>query len=247
MKTLSGKTLAEIAIERLKAFEPKEGYWVAYSGGKDSDVVLDLVRQSGVKYTAHYNVTTCDPPELIRHIREQKDVIFEKPEMTMWQLIRKKGMPPRRTVRYCCEKLKERGGINAFVVTGVRWEESTQRKNRKMIESCWRHKEKRFLNLIIDWTTTDVWTYIRQRKIAYCKLYDEGFNRLGCILCPMTRDVELQMRRWPRIAKLWEKSVKATFKPGVSSFDSAEELWKWWLNRDSHRKKADGQMMFFTD
>jgi hypothetical protein len=38
MKTLSGKTLSEIAIERLKTFEPEEGYWVAYSGGKDKDM-----------------------------------------------------------------------------------------------------------------------------------------------------------------------------------------------------------------
>lgn len=247
MKTLSGKSLDEIAIERLKAFEPAEGYYVAYSGGKDSDVVLDLVRRSGVQYSAHYHVTTCDPPELVRHVREQEDVIFEKPPITMWQLIKKKGMPPRRNVRFCCEKLKEGGGINALVVTGVRWEESTQRKSRRMIESCFRHKEKRFLNVIIEWTTTDVWTYIRQRNIPYCSLYDEGFKRLGCVLCPMTRDVELQIQRWPRIAMLWERAIKATFKPGVSSFDSAEELWRWWLNRDSHKKKEDGQLMFFTD
>jgi phosphoadenosine phosphosulfate reductase len=71
--TLSGKSIDEIAIERLKEFEPPDGYWVAYSGGKDSDVVLDLVRRSGVKYEAHHNLTTCDPPELVRHVKEQPD------------------------------------------------------------------------------------------------------------------------------------------------------------------------------
>jgi len=63
----------------------------------------------------------------------------------------------------------------------------------------------------------------------------------------MNRDVERQIQRWPRIAGLWEKAIKATFKPEKSGFRSAEELWLWWLDRDSSRKKETGQMMFFTD
>lgn len=239
--------LADIAIKRLKTFEPPEGYYVAYSGGKDSDVILDLVRRSGVKYMAHYHVTTCDPPELIRHIKSQADVIFDKPEITMWGLIKKKKMPPRRNARFCCEYLKERGGIDAIVVTGVRWEESTNRNNRRMYETCFRHKQKRFLNIIIDWSTTDVWNYIKANNLSYCSLYDEGFKRLGCVLCPMNRDVEIHIQRWPRIAELWEKAIKATYNPKTSSFDSAAELWKWWLNRDSSKKVDNEQLIFFED
>lgn len=252
MQTLFGN-MDQIAIERLRTFESNalakrdDGYYVAYSGGKDSDVILDLVRRSGVKYTAHYHVTTCDPPELIKHIKTQNDVVFDKPEITMWALIKKKHGPPLRSRRFCCEHLKERGGIDAIVVTGIRWEESTQRKKRRMIETCYKHKEKRFLNVIIDWSTTDVWSYLRGRNISYCSLYDEGFKRLGCVLCPMSRDTERDIQRWPRIAKLWERAIKATFNPEISSFETAEELWLWWLDRDSHKKKEDGQMMFFTD
>lgn len=253
MTHLFGK-LDDIAIERLKTFEDNaltkrpEGYYVAYSGGKDSDVILDLVHRAGVKYDAHYHVTTCDPPELIRHIKKQSEVIFDKPEITMWGLIKKKGMPPRRNVRFCCEKLKERGGVNALVVTGIRWAESTNRKKRRMIETCFRHKEKQFLNVIIDWSSTDVWNYIRQRNIAYCCLYDEGFKRLGCVLCPMSRDTQRDIERWPKIANLWKKAIKSTFKPSISSFASSEELWQWWLNRDSQKRRDDRQqMMFFTD
>ena len=60
----TGKAKDEISIQRLKDFEPKEGYYVAFSGGKDSVVLLDIVKRSGVKFDAHYNITGIDPPEL---------------------------------------------------------------------------------------------------------------------------------------------------------------------------------------
>ena len=251
MNNLFGN-LADIAIKRLREFEPAaldkhpHGYYVAYSGGKDSDVILDLVRRSGVKYTAHHNLTTCDPPELVKHVRTQQDVEIIKPKMSMWQLIRKKGMPPRRNARYCCEVLKEGGGKGRIVVTGVRWGESNRRSKRRMIETCYRSKTKQYFNIIIDWSTHDVWQYIKNNNINYCKLYDEGFRRLGCVLCPMSREVERDIKRWPKIAKAWEKAVKATFNP--NKFKDPEEYWQWWLDRDrSAMKKNDNQMMFFED
>lgn len=242
MKTLSGKTLAEIAIERLKVFEPKEGYWVAYSSGKDSDVILDLVRRSGVKYDAHHSLTTADPPEVIRHVKEQPDVTIHRPKMTMWELVKKNGMPPRRNARYCCKTQKESGGIGRLVVTGIRRNEGANRSKRKMIEQCLRDETKKYFNIIIDWTTTDVWQYIRSQGIKYCSLYDEGFKRIGCVLCPMTRDIERQMQRWPQISRAWERAIKATFKPKEGTFANAEEYWQWWLNRDASAKKSDDEM-----
>lgn len=136
-QTLFGeKDKVQIAIDRLKTFEPPEGYWLAFSGGKDSVVCYHLCKMAGVKFEAHYNITSVDPPELLRFIkREYPDVQRDVPRdkdgnaITMWTLIPKKKMPPTRLVRYCCEKLKEGGGQNRVVVTGVRWAESAKRKN----------------------------------------------------------------------------------------------------------------------
>ena len=110
-----------IAIQRIKSFEPKEGYYVAFSGGKDSCVVLDLVKRAGVKFDAHYNLTTVDPPELVRFIKDNHpEVEINKPPKSMWRLIEENGMPPIRQMRYCCKILKEGGGERRHVITGVR-------------------------------------------------------------------------------------------------------------------------------
>ena len=122
------------SLERLKAFEPPEGYYLAFSGGKDSVVCKALMEIAGVKYDAHYRVTSVDPPELVRFIRDKHpDVEREVPKddngkpVTMWNLIPRKLMPPTRLVRYCCSELKEDGGDGRMTVTGVRWAESVNR------------------------------------------------------------------------------------------------------------------------
>lgn len=126
------------SVERLKAFEPEEGYYLAFSGGKDSVVCKALMDMAGVKYHAHYRVTSVDPPELVRFIRERyKDVQMEIPHyldgspVTMWNLILRKMMPPTRFARFCCQYLKEDAGIGNMTVTGVRWAESAKRKQNQ--------------------------------------------------------------------------------------------------------------------
>ncbi len=134
------------SIERLKAFEPPEGYYLAFSGGKDSCVCKALLEMAGCKYDAHYRVTSVDPPELVRFIKDQHpDVYRDVPRykngrrgekwdgkpITMWNLIPWKLMPPTRVTRYCCEFLKESGGDGRMTVTGVRWAESRNRKENQ--------------------------------------------------------------------------------------------------------------------
>ena len=154
------KDKVEIAIDRLKAFEPKEGYWLAFSGGKDSQCCYELCKLAGVKFTAHYNVTTVDPPELVRFIQEHYPDAWEnrtKPEKTMWQLIPEKKLPPTRLVRYCCEELKESSGEGWMTITGVRWAESSNRaRNQGLVTfpSVGKRKQKEMAKLGGNFTKT---------------------------------------------------------------------------------------------
>ena len=151
-ETLFGREdKVEKAIKRLKAFEPQEGYYVAFSGGKDSQCIYHLCKLAGVKFDAHYSVTGIDPPELVRFLKANyPDVKFEynywnddKPEhhypdgrpkvITMWSLIADHTIPPTRMARYCCAALKETGGGGRIVVTGVRWAESVRRKQNHAV------------------------------------------------------------------------------------------------------------------
>lgn len=259
--TLWGETdKVKIAIERLKHFEPEEGYYVAFSGGKDSCVVKDLVIKSGVKHEFHFN-RSMEPPELIYYIRKHHaDVIWHRPKKTMWELIVKNMTPPTRILRFCCKEMKENDetAIDRLVVTGVRWEESTQRKGRQMVEQCRNNTGKRYLHPIIDWTETDVWEYIRQNKLPYCKLYDEGWTRLGCVLCPnsgpngLKRDAE----RFPKIAEMYRyccnvayplKVISKAKKGETVSWKSGDDMYDWWLSGAPGDNSDDPQQRFFFE
>ena len=226
----------EIAIERIKTFETPEGYWLAFSGGKDSMVIYRLAEMAGVKFDAHFSLTSVDPPEVVRFVRENyPSVSIEIPPKSMWQLIVDNGMPPTRLKRYCCKELKERGGVGRLVMTGIRSDESWQRSHRTMVESCYK-VSKMFLHPIIDWTEQEVWDFIRQEGLKYCCLYDEGQDRIGCIMCPFSGKKKrvADAIRWPKyyhsylrafqrmLDRLWARGRETTWK-------TPEDVMKWWI------------------
>lgn len=234
--------MIEQAVDRIREFEPPEGYWLAFSGGKDSVALRALTDLSGVKYEAHYSVTGIDPPELVRFIRDiHPDVKRDIPPKSFWRLFQQNGFPVRK-VRWCCAELKERGGTGRIVLSGVRWAESARRRNRHGLVTTW--KNKTLVNPMIDWEDADVWAFIREQKIPYCSLYDEGFKRLGCVLCPMVRNTERQIERWPMIAAAWRRAFQRYYDTCETHhrrsarekkwrWSSAEAMWQAWLDRDA--------------
>lgn len=229
-----------IAIERIKSFEPEEGYYLAFSGGKDSCVIKALSDMAGVKYDAHYSVTTIDPPDLVYFIRKHHpDVIFERPKRSFLTEMVERGFPMRMR-RWCCSDYKEKGGEGRVVMMGLRNAEGRSRSRRKMVEHC-QLKGKKFVNPIIDWTDRDVWLFMGLYKIPYCSLYDEGWNRIGCLMCPLATAKHriTESKRYPRYTEKFREAFRKLYKrkkekgsKAVDRWKDGDEMFDWWLGID---------------
>jgi len=236
------------AIMLIQTFEGQalakhpSGYYVAFSGGKDSVVLARLFEMSGVKFQLHYNNTTIDPPELYRFMRkEYPQTIWHNSGKSLPLYMATKGTPPTRLIRWCCEKYKEHGGDGYIRSTGVRATESPRRKGLWREVSVDRYTKDHILCPILYWTDDDIWTFIRQNSIPYCSLYDEGFKRLGCVGCPMSSRRRQDFERWPRYERLWKRGFQNLWdkhkgvpcKNGnprfIERFNSVEEFWSWWM------------------
>lgn len=160
-----------------------------------------------------------------------------------------------------CKQLKEGSGKGRFVVTGVRWDESARRKISRAGLELHRSVNKRIcedpdnpanaemarycptagehvLNPIIDWTTEDVWEFIRKYELLYCELYDKGHKRLGCIGCPMSTNQKKELEKNPKYKQAYLRAFGRMIQKLNDEDSSSERSWKtpedvmrWWLER----------------
>lgn len=277
--TMDGSTrqqkLYNESIELLKIAEPPEGYYLATSFGKDSIVAQRLCDEAGVKYDAHHNITGIDPPELVYFGRNHyPDVERHMYSASMWALIRKKGIPPMRHMRYCCDVLKEGRGIGRTCVMGMRAAESSRRAKQWGLAAPMRKNSKKgdplirmldndevrdniqacqtagqlVISPLFRWNDNDLWAYIADRKLPYCELYDKGFDRLGCIGCPLAGENRrrAELDRWPGFRKIYTKVFQGLKDAGrFARFSTGEDILEWWLSDGEQNKVVDGQIDMF--
>lgn len=185
---------------------------IAYSGGKDSDVILELARMSGTDIRPIYKNTTIDPPGTIAHaIANGCEVV--RPNISFFELIAKRGYP-NRLRRHCCAELKEYKILD-YAVIGIRRDESVNRAKRYQEPEVCRKFSKtskaRHYLPILDWTSQDVADFIAERGIKCHSLYyDEQGNfhperRLGCMCCPLAYKPKriAQFKQYPNMVKAY--------------------------------------------
>lgn len=269
------------AIERLKLASEmslrhyKQPLIVTTSGGKDSGVCVQLAINAGIPFEVQHNHTTADAPETVYFIRDEfkrleslgikctiNKPVYKGKRVSMWTLIPQKLLPPNRKKRYCCSVLKEQSGENRMITTGVRWAESTQRKNtrgayeklpssvkkriilsndndaeRMLFENC-TLKAKRVCNPIVDWTHDDVWDYTADQYIPCNPLYCE-FARVGCVGCPMAgkHGREREFLRWPKYKQMYINAftrmlVERRRRGKPTAWVSGVDVFRWWMEYD---------------
>lgn len=253
-----------MAIETFRTFLPADGqpYWGAFSGGKDSCVIKELGRLSGVPIDWHYSVTTVDPPELVYFIRQHhKDVKFDLAPKPMWKMAIYKNNLPTGRRRWCCDIYKEsKSPRDRVVIVGVRACESKKRADRWRTYMTVKGRSP-VVAPILYWTDDDVWGFIRERSLPYCKLYDEGFKRLGCVMCPLARGkMKTDAERWPMIAKKWRETVDVLFEKFTkdcrlasrlnANWHTPQDMWEWWTgiqDGESEPEECQGLSLFSDD
>ena len=250
-------TLIRKAEKLALYMNPSTGFHVGFSGGKDSQVVLELVKMTGVKYRAVYNVTTNDPADNVRFIKQYyPDVEFSIPEKSYFQLIEKKGLPTMIN-RWCCALFKESSGVGCVVLTGVRKEESSKRAKYDEVKKWTRSKKEqekpdldkmeanefqcvggrdRFMVYpILEWTEKDVWDFIALRGLPVNPCYKTN-KRVGCVFCPFAKekyilqycDTHSQLKTaFIHAIERWMEGSRNSKLP------TAEDNFDWWLSNIS--------------
>lgn len=222
----------EKSLDLLSKYEPSEGYYVCFGGGKDSVVMYDTVKKSGVKYDAHYFVTTVEPDDFLEFIKTNyPEVEILYPSKSMKDLIVEKGLPPTRDFRYCCRELKESNAVDRVRITAIRAEESKRRLRRRIYEKL-PLTGGAYLHILKEWTLRDVESYISENSLKYF----EGC--CGCVICPFRNydNILVDMNSYPDIVERFKnycrESLKCRVKKGVNPKQWSEEddMFNWWLD-----------------
>ena len=273
-KMLRSVELIRKAEKLSLTYDDVDGFFLAFSGGKDSQALYHITELAGVKFKAHFSPTTVDPPQLIRFIRKSyPDCEFGKVTKNIYDMAVEKQILPTMRVRWCCAEYKEMAGAGKVTLIGIRHAESARRAKRNEVEISnrkfsgnfeqfteWQEERirKKYKNLnqdqfsydktqevrcingkdsilvspIIDWTEADVSEFLNKVcEIPHCELYDKGYRRIGCILCPMAsyKQKKKECRDFPYVKEKWIDAIKKIRMGG--GIYTREYIW-WGIRKD---------------
>ena len=278
-------------------YDNADGFYLAFSGGKDSQALYHVAEMSGVKFKAHMNFTSVDPPQVIRFVRTQyPDVVTHKPKWSIFDRAVQNGILPSMRIRWCCADFKESAGAGKVTLIGIRKNESARRAKRHEVEvsnkkfsgnldefgewqahelekreaklirkmkregkkvnedefslqkdneiRCINGKDSILVSPIFEWSEQDVWYFLNEVvKVPHCELYDQGYRRIGCILCPMSQYKQKvrEMKDFPHVKRNWIKAIKAIRRGTPSSETKKHSLAKW----ARQTRTFNGNILFF--
>ncbi len=213
------------SIEIIKREKPE---YVAFSGGKDSEVTLYLAHKAGVKKAIFAN-TGLEFPETERFVYNFADylgieLIELQPKKDFWSVVDSFGIPTKDH-RWCTKylKLENLKKFKGTIADGTRKYESVARMGRGRSSTL---GNLRVVYPIFNWLSLEVWLYIHMKGLPYNPLYDMGYERIGCYMCPAMLNAEFHnvKRTHPSLYKKWKNYL---LKKGFSEEEIEDGLWRW--------------------
>lgn len=178
--------------------------YICHSGGKDSTVLCNIVRQADSNIPILFNNTSNESIDTYNFIRSYDNVRMLHPKEGFWQYLKRENFIPSRLARSCCSLYKHNltsenldHDRNYLLFMGMRNQESNNRKNYQTEHQFDYYPKKWMCGLPIrQWTELDIWLYIIMRNLPINNIYKYGYARCGCLVCPYRNDLEEIITRY---------------------------------------------------
>ena len=250
-----------------------EMFIASYSGGKDSQVVLDLVARvvPSEDFKVFYSDTGYELPSSLLLYKEVEE-FYTKEYPSLKFYTSKNHQPvlyywdemeaPSNKIRWCCKVMKTAPlyrlikeingtGKQPYVLAfeGVRSEESERRSQYAKIGKDVKHNNVLNVRPIFEWNSTEVWLYILLHNLPYNEAYRRGLSRVGCVICPMSSELgdSLDYRLYKDTAQPFvDKLREMTIKYGIHNVDEYLKERKWKVRAGGDRHIFTSQIEFIT-
>ncbi len=246
------------------------GYVVAFSGGKDSQVILDLVSRviPAGNYRVVFTNTGMELPCTIDTVEETRTFYKEKyPEFTLEHAksdkkaieLWKSYGPPSRMNRWCCsvlktalfgrkmkELLKTEAQPKLVVFEGVRNDESARRSSYGRVGEGVKHVNLISCRAILKWNVSEIYLYMYKNNVKINPAYTMGLTRVGCGVCPFASDWSEYVirKRYPEVAKSYISVIEDMAKNiGITSQHKIDE----YISSGNWKKNAGGKGLIPDD
>ena len=264
MEQLVQETIKKIYNTFIEYQDKVDVFYVAFSGGKDSVVALDLVQRALPHncFKVLFGDTGMEFPDTYETVEKIKQICAEekieflqaksklKPENT-WQIFG----PPAVTIRWCCSVHKttpqimqlrevlQKPDFTGMAFTGVRGDESLSRSEYDAISYGGKHSGQYSCHPILEWNTAELFLYIYENGLTFNNAYKKGNTRAGCLVCPMTQGKHdyMKYKNYPDDTDLFINKIITTSGKNFSkeNYDRFVEQG-YWRTRKSGRELSFG-------